>query len=191
MPRKRKQGPPTGLTLSRAKAFLSVLQAGNYITTACEFVGISKEAHYKWCRRGEDEIDRLEAEGHATEELFASYTGTDGTVDKAGIDYMWATRHPLVKDDEWVFVVYALQVARHRAGAEIRALDKITSAMGEHWQAAAWFLERSYPDKYGRRQRINLEGPTEGSTPALSVSVGDLEESIKEAIRATRRGPDK
>jgi hypothetical protein len=36
------------------------------------------------------------------------------------------------------------------AGSEIRAITGILSAGKHSWQALAWFLERRYPDRWGR-----------------------------------------
>jgi hypothetical protein len=37
-----------------------------------------------------------------------------------------------------------------RAEAEVRGIARIAQAAGESWQAAAWLLERQYPDRWGR-----------------------------------------
>jgi len=42
--------------------------------------------------------------------------------------------------------------------AQGQALARIRRAGGEHWQAEAWFLERKWPDKWGRRERREVTG---------------------------------
>ncbi len=49
----------------------------------------------------------------------------------------------------------AIEKARHEA--HMYALGTIRKAMDKHWQAAAWFLERRYPQEYGRAERVDLE----------------------------------
>lgn len=39
------------------------------------------------------------------------------------------------------------------AEAETNALSQIRAAARENWQAAAWYLERKFPDRWGRRER--------------------------------------
>ena len=48
-------------------------------------------------------------------------------------------------------------VARAMATGETRALAIIRNAATEHWQAAAWMLERRHPKKWGRRQNIMMD----------------------------------
>ena len=45
-----------------------------------------------------------------------------------------------------------------QANAELQHLNNIASAgkLGQ-WQASAWFLERKYPDKYGKKDTIRHE----------------------------------
>jgi len=40
------------------------------------------------------------------------------------------------------------------AASEVRDLGLIAQAAPSQWQAAAWRLERRYPDKWGRRERF-------------------------------------
>ena len=40
--------------------------------------------------------------------------------------------------------------------AEDTLISKINDAASEHWQAAAWILERRHPEKYGRYTRSDV-----------------------------------
>jgi hypothetical protein len=88
--------------------------------------------------------------------------------------------------DEWPFVVFYLQTDKARAASEIRALTAIQQAgagtpdHAPQWQAQAWFLERTFREKYGRQERINLEGPNAGDPVKMEiVPVSDLEAKIR------------
>ena len=37
------------------------------------------------------------------------------------------------------------------------AVSKITTAANKEWRAAAWWLERTYPERYGARRTIRAE----------------------------------
>jgi hypothetical protein len=53
------------------------------------------------------------------------------------------------------------RVERARAEGEVRNVGIIANAAQESWQAAAWMLERSYPDRWARpSQRDNVEPPS-------------------------------
>lgn len=73
-------------------------------------------------------------------------------------------------------------VVKARSEAEIRNVTLIQrAATGGTWQAAAWWLERSHPTKWGRQQRITQEisgpngSPIQVSDPraALLALIGD------------------
>ena len=54
-------------------------------------------------------------------------------------------------------------VEKARADAEVRNVHLIQqAAQGGTWQAAAWFLERSMPGKWARRDKVEMSGPEGG-----------------------------
>lgn len=54
---------------------------------------------------------------------------------------------------------FAASVKKARAKARISALERIAKAgRSGNWQADAWFLERSDPESWGRREKITIEG---------------------------------
>jgi transposase len=55
------------------------------------------------------------------------------------------------------------QVESARAEAEARAVTQIARAAAEDWRAAAWLLERGFPDRWGRpAERVQvIEVPAE------------------------------
>jgi len=60
----------------------------------------------------------------------------------------WRKKYPLFND----------YITRCEAEAEADALLYIKNAMTRgRWQASAWFLERKYPHKYGRRDMLKQE----------------------------------
>lgn len=61
---------------------------------------------------------------------------------------------------EWLerFPEFADAVEKARAEAETRYVAVIEQATVTSWQAAAWWLERSAPDRWGRRERGHVAG---------------------------------
>lgn len=105
---------------------ITALEAGSFFDDACAFAGVSKSAGYEWLARGRA--------ARATQE------------DKGD-------QHEL-PGNERLFLEFADAVEKARAGAVITNLAIIrTAAQKGSWQAAAWWLERTAPEKYGRFQR--------------------------------------
>lgn len=116
----RSPGRPTKATPAVTARVCELLATGVPQDTAARAAGISPSTFHAWVRRGEAEHDRI-AQGHDPDPAEAPYR-----------DFRDAT-----------------QVAR--AEAELEAVSVIRSAfMGGTWQAAAWWLERTRPDLWGR-----------------------------------------
>jgi len=72
----------------------------------------------------------------------------------------WRQRGEKELEEEQVSIYTELfgEVKRAESEAIIMRLKNINDASKEHWQAAAWFLERKYPDEWGRKDRHEIEG---------------------------------
>lgn len=57
------------------------------------------------------------------------------------------------------YASFWLRVNEAESEAIMRRLARIENAGKDgSWQADAWYLERKYPDKFGRRDRVELSG---------------------------------
>lgn len=123
---------PTLLTPERTEKIVQLIAAGNFSETAALASGISKQTYYNWLARGRAERERLN--------------------DKPNLK-------PKAKEEPYLEFFDAIEKAR--AEAEARMVVLITKAAQEPktWQAAAWWLERVAPQKYGRVNRTELSGP--------------------------------
>lgn len=67
---------------------------------------------------------------------------------------------------------FALMLEQAEALAAARWLDQIEQAASDgNWQAAAWKLERRFPDVYGQpKVRHEVTGPNGGSIPVEFVA---------------------
>jgi hypothetical protein len=71
---------------------------------------------------------------------------------------------------------FSVAVEKARAEAREVALDSIRTAAREgQWQAAAWYLERTAPNRYARVERREISGPDGGAITLL-----DLEREVSE-----------
>lgn len=77
----------------------------------------------------------------------------------AGISYellrQWMRRGEQEARGE--FVVFLAALKRAESEAVMSALQAIHEAASKKWQAAAWFLERKYPQDWGRNRVIQHE----------------------------------
>ncbi len=69
--------------------------------------------------------------------------------------YRWRARGE--KAQRGKFRQFWEAVKKAEAEAEQRLVERILAASRDSWQAAAWILERRYPDRWGRRDRVKHE----------------------------------
>lgn len=73
-------------------------------------------------------------------------------------------------------------VLQARAQAEVRNVTLIQRAANDgSWQAASWFLERSFQNKWGRTGKVELTGAN-GDPMKVEVSVDQLNNKIEELL---------
>ncbi len=77
--------------------------------------------------------------------------------------YRWLERGRNSKTKKGKFWEFWNAIKKAESEAEAFYLDQIRKAAVEgRWQAAAWYLERKYPDRWGRKDRHELSGPDGG-----------------------------
>lgn len=119
-------GRRTKCTPALIKEISQVLLAGNYICVACDYAGITEATYFGWINRATAELDRVEREGGE------------------------------VSEKEKIFVDFFKSVTRARTSAEIHSVHTLRKAGEEDWRASAFYLERSFPDRWGRRS-LNVD----------------------------------
>lgn len=131
---KSNAGRRTILTPEIQKDLISVIAAGNYYVTACNYIGLAESTFYSWLKRGEEEILRI-------------------------LDLEESAGKPQEPDeDEVIYVEFLDAIKKADAGAEIEALLKVKSAYGDSWQAAMTFLERRHSSRWRKKERLELTG---------------------------------
>jgi hypothetical protein len=115
-----------------------------------------------------------------------------GNYRKAAADYAGVGERTL---SEWLtrgrdesagpYADFLRDVLEAEQTAEIRALGVIQQAAKRDWKAAAWFLERKFPERYCTRaavflaQRLRIEGE-------LDLDVASTDEIEAELLRSLR-----
>ena len=67
--------------------------------------------------------------------------------------------------DEQRYAEFAREVDSARAQAMVRNVTLVNTAAQTTWQAAAWWLERTNPQMWGRHLRAEVSGPDQGPIP--------------------------
>ena len=146
-PSKLTQPVTPGSSVTYGDRIIQALDAGAFFDDACAWAQVSRSAGYDWLARGKAAREEQEAEG---------------------------PRHELSAADR-AYMDFADAVEKARASATITNLAVIRqAAQNGTWQAAAWWLERTQPHKYGRFQRTE-DSDTELTTDAARAKLLGLE----------------
>lgn len=145
-------------------AIVRALRSGAYVEDAAEAAGVSKQTVYNWLARGDGasppELPELgELDKGSLVELAAGL----GVRQPAKLsapklrERIEAAATPSEADRR--YVDFFDEVEKARAGAVVFNLALIRRAAQDgNWQAAAWWLERTRPRQFGRRQVLEHEG---------------------------------
>jgi hypothetical protein len=138
------------LTEEIQEAIITALRNGHYMDDAANLVGISEHTAYNWIARGRK----------ASEE-------TEQGIEPAA--------------EELKYLRFFQSVKAARSEAIDRNLTVIrTAAQDGSWQASAWYLERTNPQKWGRRDTVALTG-AEGQQVSVEISPID---TLREKLQA-------
>lgn len=131
---------PTKLTADLKHRIYLLLKAGNYVKTAVQAVGITPATHYNWMAKAAliGDTPPAELKGQALKQA-AARVGLEKSLKAAEKRERLAQLH-----DYRESVEFAL------AEAEAEAVELVTKAAKDDWRAAAWYLERAYPEKFAK-----------------------------------------
>lgn len=93
--------------------------------------------------------------------------------------YNWIDRG---RKEESPYSEFVEELDQVLAEAELRDLAIIAEAAKEQWQAAAWKLERRYPDRWGRVDR----SAKQDSDSALNTLAAAIKESAELLVKGGR-----
>lgn len=135
-------GRRTLLTPELQDAIIEALRNGHYLDDAANLVGISDQTAYNWVARGKK-----------AEELA-----------EQGIE-------PSAEELKYLGFFRAVKMARvYAVNVNLEVIR--TAALDGSWQASAWYLERTNPQKWGRRETVALTG-AEGTQVTVEISPVD------------------
>jgi len=123
-------GRPTDLTPQVQAKIVQAIVGGNANVVAAAYAGIGESTYYAWLDRGRKEVTRLASSP-------------------------WARP----RATEMPFLEFLEAIEKAQADAEARNVALIAKAAQDGtWTAAAWWLERKYPERWGRKDRHEVTG---------------------------------
>jgi transposase len=183
---RRKPGRPRAITPEVQDRLTNLLTLGMYVEPACQACGISAATYYKWRAEGEE----LAVDRRVTQESGGTWKPpAAGSIGQAYLEFYEATERALGgQEAAWLQTIGAAasggatftEVKReveHVRGEDGKVTPRIVGetrtehVMKPAWQAAAWILERRHPDRWGRRERVELTG-RDGGPVESRVNVG-------------------
>jgi len=135
-------GRPSKFDAEKAARIVDLIRGGNYAETAAASAGISKVTFYNWKREGARERDKRQ--------------------------------NPRYKPNPKMsgFVEFLNGVEKAEAECEVRGITRIQLVAREEWTAMAWYLERKFPARWGRRNRAEV--PTSEDGAAQEITLQDI-----------------
>jgi hypothetical protein len=135
-------GRKSKLTPDVLKRITDALKSGNYRDTAAAYAGIGVSTLALWMQKGRAAIDRIN-----TEKTRTIGKGKNGrTIEPK----------PTAQEQPYVDLVDAVKGAESEAEARmVMVVQK--AAIGGEWTAAMTYLERKFPEKWGRKDRLALD----------------------------------
>jgi len=136
-----KQPIPRKLNNGMIKALAYVISRGNYARVACERCGIDESSFYNWIKQGDADIEK-------------------------GVETLYSRLIKALKKAS--SEAEDLMVQRLRSAALPGVIKEVTKVdadggvstekvkTGGEWLAAATFLERRHPERWGRKDRSTL-----------------------------------
>lgn len=118
---------------------VDAILGGNYLETAAAYAGVSRATLFEWLAKGREAQAQIQRE-----------------------------EENLIPNAQ-VYADFLDAVEGAQARAEVQAVASLRKAGLEHWQATAWWLERSRPRKYGRLERTEITG-ADGAPIAIDLN---------------------
>lgn len=144
----------------------TTLSCGVTINDTCAAVGIDPATYHSWVSKGRD-VNRAIAE-HAE----MCEANPDREYDALDL-----------RPQDLVYAEFADVTDKARGAGKSRALQAIFKAIDEGvWQSAAWYLERSFPKEFGRRNPDRLDQLEAAERGMDLTALPEITEERKEAL---------
>lgn len=138
----KRAGKPHACTDERIARLVQLVEAGNYVDTACAVEGVSEAVFYKWGRVGRDAMEEYDLEVYDEDTI-----GEDYWPDDLRTPYHEYTRQ---------CIKFVGAMTKATARSEAYAVTTIRKAMPTNPVAAMMWLERRFPARWRKRTQIDV-----------------------------------
>ena len=168
---------PTRLTESIKTAILQGVEAGLSLPTAALRVGVSVSAALEWVRRGTS-TDRARRPTGQYVAFAAALEKAKATFESRNVALIGAA----AKGGQLV--------SRRTTTKKDGSTSVEETFTRPEWTASAWLLERSYPDRWGRKDRVDLQVTIQHAAQKVADSLGLTVDEVLDEAQALLRQMD-
>ncbi len=118
-----------------------------------------------------------------TRDVAAAYAGVGRTT-----LFQWLAKGRV--EAQGIYRDFLNAVEKAEADAVVVSVALIRTAAQKNWQAAAWWLERRYPDEWGRKDRLSIESLKRTEAEKMARELGIEVEEVMSAIDDILSGRD-
>lgn len=141
-------GRPSLLTPEVIEDVRRLLPTCLYLETVADYIGVSRMSFHHWLKRGRKEADRLSKKGAKPRPREALYA-----------EFFYVHKKSLAEGQ-----LHDLGVIKKASADQVipGTDDTPPSIRKGEWQAAAWRLERRFPQQWGKKERTEVTGKNGG-----------------------------
>jgi hypothetical protein len=144
------------------RAVGGALQAGHYATVACAIAGLPQSTYYSLLERGEAIAEQVANDDHP-EKARAALTITDELTLQL---HETVTKSSATAEARWLRSVLeaaephtrqqAVKVRQSQRGTSVETVEVVSVQEPGDWRAALELLARRFPDRWGRRDQLEI-----------------------------------
>ena len=156
-----KGGRPSKLTREVTENICKAIRAGNFFGTACQYAGIDESTGYAWMQAAKGEHPRLKQSKQFVE-FSEAVKKAEADAEAAAILRIGKAARGGELATRTTKTVTKVVTKRNGDVEETTTTTVEEGKTLPQWQADAWFLERKFSDRWGRKDPIKVQAELTG-----------------------------